>query len=543
MLPSSDNNERITTSNLLKDKSLKIFKELHPTLNVNVNLDKVTYGSNKFLWWICQVCKEAYQTSPKQRGRGVAHTECNRKLHGLKRRWTTEQFIKRAIEIWGPNLFDYSKVVYVDMRTPVIIICKTCGSENSQEPHNHLRGFGCYPCSRRITGLKNRSNTAEFKEKAHGVHGTTYGYDGVDYTTNTTPVNIFCYACNAYFPQTPSDHLSGCGCQRCGIKKRSLALRKTFEQFLQDATDVHTDLYDYSDSEYITNKDDMKVYCKQCHKHFMVTPNNHLRGHGCRDCGIFWRGMRKRKTNEKFLEEAHSVFGPDAYDYSKTDYLRHDEPVTIGCKRCKKDFSQTLENHLRGQDGCPNCRRPTVESHGIRSIKRYLTEKGMTFWCERHLPHLPRRRYDIAFIYKGRYYIIEFDGRQHFRFTPIWHLDFDDFLFRQEVDKLKNAVALYSQYNIIRLSKPDYADVAATLDYFLSLSQETTYLGVDSMDYDYMLAPFNAELLLQRIPDSREIINTAVTVNASNFVHLYLPSVVATSLPLPEDPVSVEIDA
>nr|DAR48406.1 MAG TPA: restriction enzyme [Bacteriophage sp.] len=57
---------------------------------------------------------------------------------------STEQFITSAKEIHG-NRYDYSKVKYVDSKTPVTIICPEHG-EFEQTPNVHLSNHGCPKC-------------------------------------------------------------------------------------------------------------------------------------------------------------------------------------------------------------------------------------------------------------------------------------------------------------------------------------------------------------------------------------------------------------
>lgn len=53
----------------------------------------------------------------------------------------------------------------------------------------------------------------EFVAKAIQKHGDKYGYDKVDYINSTTVVQIYCKACQKYFPQRPDSHLQGKGCK------------------------------------------------------------------------------------------------------------------------------------------------------------------------------------------------------------------------------------------------------------------------------------------------------------------------------------------
>lgn len=56
-----------------------------------------------------------------------------------------DEFIKISKSIHA-NLYDYSKVKYVNQETPVIIICKIHG-EFLQKPANHKAGCGCQKCN------------------------------------------------------------------------------------------------------------------------------------------------------------------------------------------------------------------------------------------------------------------------------------------------------------------------------------------------------------------------------------------------------------
>jgi hypothetical protein len=60
-------------------------------------------------------------------------------------RQTIEQFITKA-NIIHNNKYDYSKVVYLNNSTKVIIICPTHG-QFSQQPGNHLNNNGCPTCA------------------------------------------------------------------------------------------------------------------------------------------------------------------------------------------------------------------------------------------------------------------------------------------------------------------------------------------------------------------------------------------------------------
>lgn len=122
-------------------------------------------------------------------------------------RLSTADFIAKARVKHGDK-YDYSKTVYINQTTDVIIICPEHG-EFKQRPNNHYMGAGCPICS----GNK-KSNTVDFIAKAQGVHGNKYDYTKTDYINSKSKVIIICPE-HGEFLQTPDKHLQGQGCPEC----------------------------------------------------------------------------------------------------------------------------------------------------------------------------------------------------------------------------------------------------------------------------------------------------------------------------------------
>ena len=122
--------------------------------------------------------------------------------------------------------------------------------------------------------------------------------------------------------------------------------RLTQEDFVNKANSVHNNLYDYSLSEYKTSHTKVKILCK-IHGVFEQSPCNHFSGRGCPECGAS-SGI----TTEDFIKRAREVHG-DKFDYSKTEYVKAQEYITIGCK-VHGYFEQTPSEHLAGK-GCYKC--------------------------------------------------------------------------------------------------------------------------------------------------------------------------------------------
>ena len=150
---------------------------------------------------------------------------CSNKLAHDKQRMTKEEFIKRAREIHGDK-YDYSKVEYINYGTEVIIICHNHDEsyEFKQTPRDHLNGHGCKKCAYEKIADKLRMSLEEFIQRANEVHGVgTYNYSKVNYVNMNTDVIIICPK-HGEFPQTPRDHLSGCGCLKCNFSKGEIII-------------------------------------------------------------------------------------------------------------------------------------------------------------------------------------------------------------------------------------------------------------------------------------------------------------------------------
>lgn len=62
--------------------------------------------------------------------------------------------------------------------------------------------------------MAKKLTTQEFIKRAKAAHGNRYNYDKVEYINSHTKVCIIC-PIHGEFWQIPSDHYSGCGCNKC----------------------------------------------------------------------------------------------------------------------------------------------------------------------------------------------------------------------------------------------------------------------------------------------------------------------------------------
>lgn len=180
--------------------------------------NKVDYKNNKEK--VCIICPEhgEFWQKPKDHLSGNGCPKCANKLRGRRKRFTKEEFVNKAKKIHG-DAYDYSKVVYKNIDTNVIIICKDHG-EFKQTPMNHINGQGCPKCHGR--GL----TTEEIITKFTTIHGNKYDYSKVEYSGSNKKVCIICPE-HGEFWQTPSKHLLGQNCPICSniIKRGQISER------------------------------------------------------------------------------------------------------------------------------------------------------------------------------------------------------------------------------------------------------------------------------------------------------------------------------
>lgn len=126
------------------------------------------------------------------------------------------------------------------------------------------------------------------------------------------------------------------------------------EEFIERAKKIHGNKYDYSKTKYV---DCYTKVCIICNKHgeFWQLPNVHLKGSGCKECGLEAIKSKNRKKNytlDNFIKDAKNIHG-DKYDYSKVEYVDKKTNVCIICPK-HGEFWQKPYAHLKGS-GCLKC--------------------------------------------------------------------------------------------------------------------------------------------------------------------------------------------
>lgn len=275
-----------------------------------------------------------------KRGQGCSKCSNNRKL-------TTEEFIGRSVVLHN-NKYDYTKTVYVNYITAVIIKCPVHG-EFTQMPSEHLASKECSKCgdqknsdTQRAKGLQ----TGGFIELSLKCHGDFYDYSKSVFTTTDNQLIIRC-PIHGYFSQIARHHYNGSGCDKCGTERTKDKLRHNTVMFIENSQIVHGKFYNYSKVDYIRARDKVTIICP-VHGEFRQTPNSHLSGIDCNKCAI----QNRIYTTLEFIRLSNIVH-ENMYNYDNVKYEFHDIKVEIKCEK-HGDFYKRPVDHLSGY-GCPKC--------------------------------------------------------------------------------------------------------------------------------------------------------------------------------------------
>ena len=311
-----------------------------------------------------------------------------------------DDFIKKAKEVHGDK-YDYRKVVYVNSKTKVCIICPEHG-EFWQTPEKHInRKQGCPKCR----GF-NRT-TDEFIELAKQKFKDGLTFEKTEYKGSNKKLCITCKK-HGDFYITPHDLLNGQGCPICGRERIGAAHSDNQETFIKKVKDKGLmDLYDFSEVVYERSNKPIKLYCKEKdnkgreHGHFYITPNGLLMGHRCPKCSNVYR-----RTQAELIEDFRMVHG-DKYDYSKVVFKNMRTKVCIICPE-HGEFWQIPYAHLQGQ-GCTQCKM----SHMENKICRLLKKHDIDFEYESNINGILKRK-TVDFYLPKSNVCIECQGGQHF---------------------------------------------------------------------------------------------------------------------------------
>jgi hypothetical protein len=184
----------------------------------------------------------------------------------------------------------------------------------------------------------------------HEKHGNTYDYSDIEYAGTKSLVNVRCRKHDKAFSVTPENHFRrGDGCPLCGRERQIAAATKPFQQFVEEARELHGDVYTYNETSYSGARKNMQIQCS-AHGWFEQLPMVHLRGAGCRKCADEIASERKTLSQTEYDERLLKKYaGKISGKYSGM----HNASLAI-CE-AHGSFTTTPHSLLQQKYGCPEC--------------------------------------------------------------------------------------------------------------------------------------------------------------------------------------------
>lgn len=295
-----------------------------------------------------------------------------------------------------------------------------------------------------------------FIRRANLKHNNKFDYSNVEYVNCDTKVTIICPT-HGEFEQNPYSHLNTVnGCNKCGVAVRGNRLRDTTTTFINKAIELHGDQYSYDKVNYINSATKVLVTC-YIHGDFNIRPNDHLRGRGCKECGIVSRTNKVKLGVTEFIKLANHKH-LNKYTYNNTLYINSSTNVLVTCP-IHGDFNVKPNNHICKTSGCPACN----ESKGERIIRQFLTEHDIEFTPQKRFDNCKYKyRLPFDFYIPHLNLIIEYDGIQHFK--PVEQWGGDEYLMEiQTKDTIKNKYCLDNNINILRIAYTEIDNIVEIL--------------------------------------------------------------------------------
>lgn len=282
---------------------------------INIHGDNYDYSLVNFIDYITPieiVCKKENHGVFKLQPRSHIHDKTKCPQCTKPGRTDLNWFLTKAKNIHG-DLYDYSKVNYININTKIDIMCKKDDHGLfSQTPNMHINSkHKCHKCTGGTV-----YNLNDFINKSNKIHNNRYNYSKVIYINNKTKIEIICNKHKSFW-QLAGNHLKGIGCSKCSGKYSGNS-----EYFITRANETHNHLYDYSKVNYIKANNKVEIICNK-HGAFNQTPHDHLDGHGCPICvntvskvEVSWLnslGIPSEFRN-KTIRLDGKLFKPDAID-------------------------------------------------------------------------------------------------------------------------------------------------------------------------------------------------------------------------------------
>lgn len=255
----------------------------------------------------------------------------------------------------------------------------------------------------------------------------------IEYTTASNPFKVQCLNCNRIlsYPQAKNFLVKNkrAGCSECYGQH---AKNKQNLKRLQEKYEILEERKDEKFKMWYTCK------CKKCGRISTHPLDNFLKNAcRCEGKGAHW-------TEEELKNYLFEEYG--------NEYILLSPFKTVNDKAlfkhsCGFAWSTTPAHILYSKTGCPKCCKE--QSKGCKIIEQELKKLNIDYEKERFLNN-SLQRFDFYIVFDNKEYAIEYNGRQHYVYTPFLH-GYDEKVFekQQERDKRKAQYCIDNDIELI----------------------------------------------------------------------------------------------
>lgn len=501
--------------NLLKNNS-DLMSEYNYEKNKDIDLDKLTVGSGKKVWWICGKGHE-YECTVNHRffeGNNCPYCSNQKILEGYNDLITTNP---EVLKYWDYEKNDelgiYPNKVSKGTHKKVWWLCDKKHSYE-QEIRSKVNGVGCPVCSNRII-LKGYNDLATTNPELL----KEWDYEKNNFTPNSIskgkeilvwwkcPNCGNSYSCYAYSKK------ENVGCPYCSNLKKQIGFNDIFtlEPLWKEAWDYEKNIIN---PEEISRRSKKKIWwiCSECKKSFAKSPTHIEHIVLCNECAIEKGTTKKIQTliskNGSFLENCPEI--AKEWDYEKNGDLKPENFTSNSRNKvwwiCPVGHSYNTAISYRTKGvGCPQCAKELRISFPEKAFVYYLSMIDDSI-IESYEPEFLRGK-EIDIYINGKNIGIEYDGR-------MWHKDKKKDIAKNKLCKENNILL----YRIREQGCPELNDTSIDLYY----EPDSNYKNLSLLIYDFVKNIYKKDMDIDVNRDRMKIYNLVeYTIKTKSLFNLY----------------------
>ena len=303
--------------------------------------------------------------------------------------------------------------------------------------------------------MRPKMNNENFQQKLNILFGENIFILKSNYTLAGNKVNILHNTCKNIFEITANDFTKSSKysrylkfCPKCRPNKA--ASLTEIEKEVENLSLGKMEIISYSGN----TRDSSTLKCKVCNNTTQIAIHSY-RGNcnkrkessktwGCPTCS-----KKKHKTTEEFQNDLFNLYSGNIILIG--EYKNVATRVSLKCTKCTYIWD-TPPSSILGGSQCPNCLRRFRDSRQIRKIINILENNSVEYEREVSFEGLKYKKplyFDFCVEKDGKYFLIEFDGQQHFRG---WQGDSESLTITQKRDSIKNNFCKKYDIPLLRLN-------------------------------------------------------------------------------------------